>query len=475
MVHRGMAMLAPENTRLAVDACARDFAEWAEIDVRLTSDHKHVIFHDSQLDGKTDGKGRVDKMPLEQIQQLDAGAWFAPRFKGARICSFAEVLALAKGKVNLYLDCKNIDPDLLVQEVRAAGMERQVIAYDNPAMIAAIRKASKGTVPVMTKYRPKMDFTTFMKDVAPDVVEIDASDVTGELCRKFHADGVVVQAKVLGADWDNPDTWRKMIAAGVDWLQTDDPAGIQMTAMRDRLPRWPVMMSCHRGGNRYAPENTLPAIKTAVALGADFAEIDIRTTKDGKFVLMHDATVNRTTNGKGKVNDLTLAEIRDLDAGSWFGRQYREVRVPALDEALDALGKHTGIYLDAKDIAPEALASAIKNHGLLERHVVYQRPAYLTKLKALDTRFRPLPPLRTPGDLAKLEPVRPFGVDANWRALSKDLMHECHDRGIKVFSDALGFNESIEQYQKAIGWGIDVIQTDHPLRVMRAVELLTRP
>src|SRR5215471_5821378 len=64
MVHRGMAMLAPENTRLAVEGCAQDFVEWGEIDVRLTKDGKHVVFHDDRLDGKTDGKGPVANLTL---------------------------------------------------------------------------------------------------------------------------------------------------------------------------------------------------------------------------------------------------------------------------------------------------------------------------------------------------------------------------------------------------------------------------
>src|SRR5262249_32953554 len=152
--------------------------------------------------------------------KLDAGAWFAPRFAGSRLLSLAEVLELAKGKVNLYLDCKTTDPALLVKEVRAAGMERQVIVYDAPAAIDAVRKASGGTGPVMTKYRPKMDLGDFLRDVAPDAVEVDADDLTAGLCEKFHAAGVVVQAKVLGPKWDNPETWRKIIAAGADWLQT---------------------------------------------------------------------------------------------------------------------------------------------------------------------------------------------------------------------------------------------------------------
>src|SRR5262249_31801739 len=142
------------------------------------------------------------------------------------------------------------------------------------------------------------------------------------------------------------------------------PLEVLTTAFRGRHPAWPVKVACHRGANRYAPENTLPAIELAAALGADFVEIDIRTTKDGKLVLMHDATVNRTTNGKGKVSDLTLDETRKLDAGAWFGKPFAGTRVPTLDEGLAALGNKTGVYLDAKDVAPEALLDAVKAHGL---------------------------------------------------------------------------------------------------------------
>jgi glycerophosphoryl diester phosphodiesterase len=475
MAHRGLAMLAPENTWLVLDACASDYIEWGEIDVRLTSDGKHVVCHDERVDRTTDGKGLVSGLTLEELQKLDAGSWFAPRFKALHLLSLAEVLNLAKGRLNLYLDCKKIDPALLVKEIRAAGMEKQVVVYDSPAVLAEIRKASEGTVPTMTKYRPAIDFETLVKEVAPAAVEIDADDVTAELVRKFHARGIKVQAKVLGAKWDNAMTWARMIEAGVDWLQTDDPAGVLMSAARKRRPKWPVRVSYHRGANRYAPENTLPAIRTGVALGADFVEIDIRTTKDGQFVIMHDSTVNRTTDGKGKVNDLTLEQVRQLDAGRWFGLPFAKTPVPTLEEVLKALGEKTSIYLDAKDIAPEALLAAIRDHDLFERHVVYQSAEYLARLKKLDARVRALPPLRNPADLAGLADLKPYAVDANWRILSKDLIAACHGKGIQVFSDALGWNESVDQYRKAMDWGIDLIQTDYPLRVLRAVELQPNP
>jgi glycerophosphoryl diester phosphodiesterase len=189
---------------------------------------------------------------------------------------------------------------------------------------------------------------------------------------------------------------------------------------------------------------------------------------------MHDATVNRTTDGKGKVRDLTLNEVRKLDAGAWFGQPFAGTRVPTLDEGLSALGKNTAVYLDAKDIAPDALLAAIKEYGLFDRHVVYQSAEYCARLKKLDARVRPLPPLKAVADLEKVAEVKPYGVDANWRILSKEMIAACHEKGIKVFSDALGVNDTVEQYRTAMGWGIDLIQTDHPLRVLRAAELDTK-
>jgi glycerophosphoryl diester phosphodiesterase len=266
--------------------------------------------------------------------------------------------------------------------------------------------------------------------------------------------------------------WKRVIDAGVDWLQTDDPAGILFFDARRRLGTFPVMISCHRGANRYTPENTLPAIREAARLGADFAEIDIRTTSDGQTVLMHDETVNRTTKGKGAVRGLTMQEATTLNAGARFGgKLFQETRVPSFEDGLTALGDKMGVYLDAKDIAPEALIAAIRKHGLSQRHVVYQSLQYCDRLRTLDPTVRTLPPLGSPDELDKVAAIKPYGVDAQWSILSKDMIDECHRRGIKVFSDALGENEKVEHYLKAINWGIDCIQTDHPLRVLRAIDL----
>src|SRR5262249_5347260 len=93
-------------------------------------------------------------------------------------------------------------------------------------------------------------------------------------------------------------------------------------AIKPFLDRRGPLVSAHRGFSAIAPENTMPALHAALDAGAQLAEIDVRMTLDGALVLMHDAVVDRTTNGRGLVSALTLLEVRQLDAGSWFGRSY---------------------------------------------------------------------------------------------------------------------------------------------------------
>jgi glycerophosphoryl diester phosphodiesterase len=472
MAHRGAMRCAPENTARALELSIADAVEWVEVDVRLTKDGQHVLFHDDQLGDKTDGTGLLRDRTLAELRAIDAGTKFAPRFAGARILTLAEGLELARGRVNLYLDCKDVDPAKLADDVIAARMEHQVVIYDTPQVLTAIRAAATRKLGLMTKWRPRFGFTPWVDEVRPAAVEIDAGDVTPEVCREFKSRGIKVQAKTLGAD-DRPEVWDRMAAAPVDWIQTDFAEEVIARQTLKKIGLKPVKIAHHRGASRYAPENTLPSLERAIRLGADFVEFDLQTTRDGGFVLLHDRSLNRTTNGRGLAREWDLAKIQALDAGSWFGRPFAQTPVPTLDEFLKATGGRVELYVDAKDIAPEALAETLKRYGLIERSIVYQSAAYLEKLRAIDPAIRRMPPLRAEASLDSVaERVQPYAFDTNWSILSKELIDRCHARGIKVFSDALGSHERVEDYQQAIRDGIDLIQTDHPVRMLRAIELL---
>lgn len=102
----------------------------------------------------------------------------------------------------------------------------------------------------------------------------------------------------------------------------------------------------HRGSKGTHPENTILAFEAALAAGADGIETDVHLSKDGHLIIMHDETVDRTTDGTGNIQDLTLAEIKALDAGSWFAPRFVGARVPTLDEVVQCLITHhfTGIF-----------------------------------------------------------------------------------------------------------------------------------
>ncbi|MFI0484371.1 glycerophosphodiester phosphodiesterase [Actinomadura sp. 9N215] len=127
--------------------------------------------------------------------------------------------------------------------------------------------------------------------------------------------------------------------------------------LRSAAPGGDVTNVAHRGASADAPENTLAAFRLAVSQRADVFELDVQESKDHKLVIMHDTTLGRTTNAEQlypgrapwKVADFTLAEIRKLDAGSWFGKKYKGERVPTLDQTLSAMrGRGLGLLLEIK-------------------------------------------------------------------------------------------------------------------------------
>lgn len=107
-------------------------------------------------------------------------------------------------------------------------------------------------------------------------------------------------------------------------------------------------ISGHRGASNRAPENTIAAINAAIEDGASWIEIDIQMTKDNRIVLMHDDTVDRTTNGSGRICDLTLEQIRTLDAGSWFDASFQGEKIPLLQEVMDVVRDRVKLNIEIK-------------------------------------------------------------------------------------------------------------------------------
>jgi glycerophosphoryl diester phosphodiesterase len=264
---------------------------------------------------------------------------------------------------------------------------------------------------------------------------------------------------------------------GVDWIQTDRGEEIVAAQIMRMLPSpRPVMIVAHRGVSQLAPENTLPAFRKAIALGLDYMEADVWMSKDNRMVVIHDFRVDGKTNGTGIVRNRTFAELRALDAGSKFGKPYAGEKIPTLEEVLELARGKIKLYLDAKYIDPARLVDALRTHRMENDTVVYGGPSVLKELTARAPELKVMPRLEKPDYLDKLAAeVHPYAFDVRWDILSPELIDRCHSLGIKVFSDAIGNHESVSEYRKAVSWGIDAIQTDHPLRLLNAVTRTQQP
>lgn len=139
----------------------------------------------------------------------------------------------------------------------------------------------------------------------------------------------------------------------------------------------------HRGASAIAPENTLAAFRAAEAAGADGVELDVQLSRDGVPVVLHDSTVDRTSDGRGAVGELTLAELKELDAGSWFGAAFAGEKIPNLAEVLKWAGDRLRLNVEIKDAAAgQAVLDLAQRYSLASVLVSSFDHALLQKLRA---------------------------------------------------------------------------------------------
>jgi len=236
-----------------------------------------------------------------------------------------------------------------------------------------------------------------------------------------------------------------------------------------------VLAIAHRGASGYAPENTFAAFRRAVAQGVSFIETDLHLTRDAHFVAIHDETVERTANGRGAIHDMTLAEVRRLDAGSWFASEFMGERIPTLDEILEFTKKHDVVfYLELKPSGfwggEHALISALRDTGEIPRSVVISfDPAILAALRKIE------PTLMT-GLLHDGNLESPFEkaveIGARQLAIRGDLvtpnfLQEARKRDLQVVCWTIN---SLAHMRMLAAAGVDGIMSDYPDRLLTVLK-----
>lgn len=237
------------------------------------------------------------------------------------------------------------------------------------------------------------------------------------------------------------------------------------------------LVCAHRGRSGVAPENTMAAYEAAIAIGADFLELDVHRTADGEIVCLHDATVDRTTDGSGLVAEMTLAQVRALDAGSWKGEAFAGERIPRLADVLQTIAPRIVVDIEIKDrgIAPQVVEVIHAADALRRATIVSFDTTDLHAAKTADAALAcglitSGPGADSPEAIHELIAVA-LAAGANFVScahpkLTPTLVRECRLAGLGIMAWTM---DDPADLQRMIDLRVDALVSNYP---ERALELL---
>ncbi len=230
----------------------------------------------------------------------------------------------------------------------------------------------------------------------------------------------------------------------------------------------------HRGAAGYAPENTLASIRAAAALGVRWVEFDAKLTGDGQIVLFHDEKLERTTNGAGRVADMSLNDLRTLDAGAWFGEPFRGERIPTLSETLVALGELAlGANVEIKpdpgreEETGDAVARTLKREWPRNLPPPIISSFKTESLRAASALLPDVPQallvVDVPADWRRrLVALGCTALHSAGKGLTRDLTGEIRAAGYRLRCHTIN---DAEVARRLFGLGVDAIISDYPDRI----------
>lgn len=226
------------------------------------------------------------------------------------------------------------------------------------------------------------------------------------------------------------------------------------------------MTSGHRGANTIAPENTMASADSCIKYGVDYMECDICISKDSIFYLLHDSTLDRTTNGTGVISNWLSADIDTLDAGSWFGPEFKGQRVPRLADLL-VKAKENGLRLtiDYRSGDIRKLLNLIESKGMLKNcNFTFYNEETTKYFRHLAPEVKTLQTyVKNEEDLERMiKKVKPNVAVVRIDSLTPELVSKCHRYNLQVIALVLGLGDKTTDNQRAIDLGVDAIATDRP-------------
>ncbi|MCM3628473.1 glycerophosphodiester phosphodiesterase [Paenibacillus glycanilyticus] len=241
-----------------------------------------------------------------------------------------------------------------------------------------------------------------------------------------------------------------------------------------------IAIGAHRGASAYAPENTMAAFDRALDCGADLIELDVQLTKDGEIVVFHDLNTGKTTNGHGPLSDYTLAELRELDAGSWFSEAYAGQRIPTLAETLAWARNRIWLSIEMKQAADcEDLTLAHRTALLVAEHGMNDQVQLMSfqhrLVKAVrdvnaEVRTAPICGQWVEHPIELLESLQAQIFNTPLQHLSAERVAELRERGYYVYGS---MSDDPDVFARLQAIGVDAMDTNIP-DVMRELRVHVR-
>lgn len=238
------------------------------------------------------------------------------------------------------------------------------------------------------------------------------------------------------------------------------------------------LIIAHRGASGYAPEHTMQAYKLAMEdYAADYLELDLQITKDGFLICMHDAKLDRTTNGTGLVIEHSISELKKLDAGKWFGNEFKNAKIPTLEEVFQTFGHRVNYYIEVKNTSDSRivplLLEMIEKYGLLSRNTLLKEPLIIQSfssdiLKEIHNKYQgiALMQLTKKGYLTTVTDEELYSIKTYAHIVGPHIqditnvsvIEKLHSIGLEVHVYTVN---KVEDKQKLQNYGIDGYFTDY--------------
>ncbi len=360
IAHRGASDYGPENSLKAFQIAADLCAEMWELDVHLSADGVCVVSHDDNLKRVSGQDISIRNSSWAEISAINLP-------ENQHISRLEEIIDLAKATgCGLYIEIKGEGAGLVAWRILSEA-EFSFACLGSFVVEWVAELAELGcTYPLSVLVPKNKDPIKYLNGLDVDIIHLcwrDASDKPHELLTE---DLMARLSNYQVVIWDEDRTeildglWRTPVMG----ICSNRPE--MLKPYKQALDN-PIDIVCHRGANWLAPENTVEAAKICMAQKFQYVELDVRTTADGALAVIHDASLERTTNGKGPVDQQTLEQIQNLDAGRWFRNDGAKHVIPSLAEFCELTKDRAGLYVEIKQADARAVLEIVNTHAMLDK------------------------------------------------------------------------------------------------------------